>query len=64
MVQSECGLMLRYAEQEGPAMAQRRHTPEQIIRKLAEGQKLLSGGATVEEVCASSASPNRPGPAG
>src|SRR5680860_585381 len=43
--------MLRLAEQEGPAMAQRRRTPEQIIRKLAEGQKLLSGGATVEEVC-------------
>ena len=32
-------------------MAQRRHTPEQIIRKLAEGQKLLAGGMTVEEVC-------------
>lgn len=51
MVQSECGLMLRYAEQEGPMMSRRRHTPEQIIRKLAEGHKLLSGGATVEEVC-------------
>ncbi len=29
----------------------RRHTPEQIIRKLAEGQKLLAGGASVEQVC-------------
>lgn len=29
----------------------RRHTPEQIIRKLAEGNKLLAGGKTVEEVC-------------
>ncbi len=29
----------------------RRRTPEQIIRKLAEGQKLLAGGKTVEEVC-------------
>lgn len=29
----------------------RRHTPEQIIRKLAEGQKLLAGGDTVEDVC-------------
>jgi hypothetical protein len=29
----------------------RRHTPEQIIRKLAEGQKLLAGDMTVEEVC-------------
>lgn len=32
-------------------MSRRRHTPEQIIRKLAEGQKLLAGGRTVEEVC-------------
>jgi putative transposase len=29
----------------------RRHTPEQIIRKLAEGNKLLAGGQTVEEIC-------------
>ncbi len=32
-------------------MSKRRHSPEQIIRKLAEGQKLLAGGMTVEEVC-------------
>lgn len=32
-------------------MARRRRTPEQIIRKLAEGQKLLAAGKTVEEVC-------------
>lgn len=32
-------------------MSRRRRTPEQIIRKLAEGQKLLAGGMTVEEVC-------------
>ena len=31
--------------------SRRRHTPEQIIRKLAEGQKLLASGMTVEEVC-------------
>jgi transposase-like protein len=30
---------------------QRRHTPEQIIRKLAEGNKLLAGGMSIEEVC-------------
>jgi putative transposase len=30
---------------------QRRHTPEQIIRKLAEGHKLMAGGATIEDVC-------------
>lgn len=29
----------------------RRHTPEQIIRKLAEGNKLLAGGQDLEEVC-------------
>ncbi len=29
----------------------RRRTPEQIISKLAEGQKLLASGLTVEEVC-------------
>ncbi len=32
-------------------MTRRRHTPEQIIRKLAEGQKLLAGGMEVEDVC-------------
>lgn len=29
----------------------RRHTPDQIIRKLAEGTKLLAGGAELDEVC-------------
>jgi transposase len=29
----------------------RRHTPDQIIRKLAEGQKLLAGGAELDAVC-------------
>ena len=38
--------------QEGPIMtSRRRRSPEQIIRKLAEGQKLLASGMTVEEVC-------------
>ena len=31
-------------------MKRRRHTPEQVIRKLAEGDKLLAQGKTVEEV--------------
>ena len=31
-------------------MKNRRHSPEQIIRKLAEGDKLLNQGQTVEEV--------------
>ena len=29
----------------------RRRTPEQIIRKLAEGNKLLAGGKDLVEVC-------------
>ena len=29
----------------------RRHTPDQIIRKLAEGNKLLAGGQELDEVC-------------
>jgi putative transposase len=29
----------------------RRHTPDQIIRKLAEGNNLLAGGAELDEVC-------------
>ena len=31
-------------------MKQRRHTPEQVIRKLAEDEKLLAEGKTIEEV--------------
>jgi transposase-like protein len=29
----------------------RRHTPDQIIRKLAEGHRLLAGGLGLDEVC-------------
>ena len=29
----------------------RRHTPDQIIRKLAEGNRLLGGGQDLDEVC-------------
>ncbi len=32
-------------------MKRRHHTPEQIIRKLEEGDKLLAQGKSVEEVC-------------
>ena len=32
-------------------MKRRHHTPEQIIRKLEEGDKLLAQGKTSEEVC-------------
>jgi putative transposase len=32
-------------------MKRRRHTPEQVIRKLAEADKILAEGKTIEEVC-------------
>ncbi|WP_458686358.1 transposase [Nocardia tengchongensis] len=32
-------------------MARRRHTPEQIIRKLREGEKLIGEKFSIEEVC-------------
>ena len=32
-------------------MKRRWHTPEQVIRKLAEADRLLAGGKTIEEVC-------------
>ena len=32
-------------------MPRRRHTPDQIIRKLAEGHRLMAGGGQLDEVC-------------
>ncbi len=32
-------------------MKKRRHTPEQVIRKLAEGDKMLNRGEGLAEVC-------------
>ena len=32
-------------------MKQRHHTPEQVVRKLAEGDKLLNQGKDLPEVC-------------
>jgi putative transposase len=32
-------------------MKQRRHTPEQVIRKLVEGEKLLAQDQSLAEVC-------------
>ena len=34
-------------------MKQRHHTPEQIVRKLAEADRLLALDKTIEEVCRS-----------
>ena len=46
-------------------MKKRRHTPEQIIRKLAEGEKLLGRGQDPRGgLPATSRSPSRPGTAG
>ena len=36
--------------EEGPAMKRRRHTPEQVIRKLREADRLLAEGKTTVEV--------------
>ncbi len=33
------------------ATKRRRHSPDQIIRKLAEGHRLLAGGQGLDEVC-------------
>ncbi len=33
------------------APKRRRHSPDQIIRKLAEGHRLLAGGQGLDEVC-------------
>jgi putative transposase len=42
----------RWGEEDCTTMTKRRrHTPDQIIRKLAEGHKLLAGGAELDEVC-------------
>jgi hypothetical protein len=38
-------------DEEGPSMKQRRHTPEQVIRKLREADRLLAEGKGVGEVC-------------
>ena len=32
-------------------MKRRRHTPDQIVRKLTEADKLLATGKSIEEVC-------------
>jgi len=34
-----------------PSTARKRHTPDQIIRKLAEGDELLGAGKNLDEVC-------------
>src|SRR6266851_2872783 len=36
--------------EEGTQMKRRRHTPEQVVRKLREAERLLAEGKTVPEV--------------
>jgi putative transposase len=37
--------------EEDRIMSRRRHTPDQIIRKIAEGHKLLAAGTELDAVC-------------
>ena len=41
----------RWGVEDSTMTKRRRHTPDQIIRKLAEGNKLLAGGTELDEVC-------------
>ncbi len=52
MVQSLCvSDAPNWSEEDKHHDQTRRHTPDQIIRKLAEGNKLLAGGTGLDEVC-------------
>ena len=52
MVQSLCGSDAPNWSEGGPTNGHTSEThPDQIIRKLAEGNKLLAGGAELDEVC-------------
>ena len=54
MVQVLCDCVAREGRRNHRIMTaknRRRHTPDQIIRKLAEGNKQLGGGKELDEVC-------------
>ena len=53
MVQVLCDCDAREGRKQCSTMTRkrRRHTPDQIIRKLAEGQKLLASGRELDDVC-------------
>ncbi len=54
MVQVLCDCDAREGRKQNSTMTsrkRRRHTPDQIIRKLAEGHKQLAAGIDLEEVC-------------
>jgi putative transposase len=42
---------LRRAKRANKLMKRKRHTPEEIIKKLREAATLLAGGQCIEEVC-------------
>jgi putative transposase len=44
-------MLQNWSEEDCTMTRRRRHTPDQIIRKLAEGNKLLGGGAELDQVC-------------
>jgi hypothetical protein len=54
----------RWGEEDDTMTRHRRHTPDQIIRKLAEGNKRLAGANELDEVCRHLETANRPGTAG
>ena len=45
-------------------MKRHRHTPEQIVRKLREGDRMLNEGKDIAEVVRHLGSPRAPGTAG
>ena len=45
-------------------MKRHRHTPEQVVRKLREGERLLNDGKDLTEGSATSRCPSPPGTAG
>ena len=54
MVQVLCGSVAREGRKNHMTMTsskRRRHTPDQIIRKLAEGHKQMAAGKDLAEVC-------------
>jgi putative transposase len=38
-------------EREDVPVKRKHHTPEQVVRKLAEGEKLLNSGSDIADVC-------------
>jgi putative transposase len=54
----------QHAGQEDTTIKRHRHTPEQIVRKLREGDRMLNEGKTSPRCCGSSRCPSRAGTVG